>query len=118
MHNSGPQHQPQSMVGFQDAAPSFMDRMYQDNEKRQQDKMINEHKKQCEEAGTKKTRKGEIKPRMPFRDPRNQGRRGSTASNPAENDNNGLPNPTVMSHQSWKCKEKQRGDGQWGPLGW
>lgn len=101
------------MVGFEDAAPSFMDRMYQDNEKRQQDKMINDYKKQCEEAGTKKTRKGEIKPRMPFRDPRNQGQKKK-----AENDNNGLPNPTVVSHQSWKSKEKRRGDGQWGPLGW
>ena len=109
------------MVAFEDAAPSFMDRMYQDNEKRQQDKMINDHKKMCEEAGTKKTRKGEIKPRMPFRDPR-QGVRGVAGRNKikgdAETDNNGLPNPTVVSHQSWKSKEKRRGDGQWGPLGW
>jgi len=99
------------MVGFEDAAPSFMDRMYQDNEKRQQDKMINDYKKQCEDAGTKKTRKGEIKPRMAFKDPRNQKKEENI-------NNNGLPNPTVVSHQSWKSKEKQRGEGQWGPLGW
>merc|ERR1711988_780232 len=90
------------MVSFTDEGPSFLERMNEDQYKRQETKWINAMKKDAKDAGKR------------FRDPR-QPRKKNDQNEPPEP---GKCNPKVVTHESWKTREKQRYDGVWGPLGW
>merc|ERR1712166_295243 len=89
-------------VTFHDSAPSFLDRMNGDNNKRLEGKYVNEMKKQHEASGS----------RRKFRAPRDQNKK------PLDQNEQAKLEPKVVTHQHWKIKEKTRYDGQWGPLGW
>merc|ERR1712070_1220726 len=91
-------------VAFHNAGPSFLDRMNEDQYKRRETKMVNGMKREHSQS------KAALRGRK-FKDPRDM------RNNNNQVDQNKV-NPTVVTHEHWKTKEKGRYDDVWGPLGW
>merc|ERR1711988_1102017 len=87
-------------------APTFLERMQNDQFKRQETGFINELKKEAKDAGKK------------FKDPRGKNFGKKVVEEPPNGTGLGVAPPKTVTHGRNKYREKNKHLDQWGPLGW
>merc|ERR1712070_827316 len=94
--------------------PSFLDRMNDDQHKRHERAQINELKKESKEVPRREARRiNKMVKNFETQTGLNQKRglkKEEAVVKPTD--------PKITTHASWKIREKQKYDDQWGPLGW